>query len=147
MPHTRAGWGVDLHGLVLAWAEAGRPQVAARPNVPVPWDTSPRPSVVRVPSGDGEPASFEEAVPIQAQPQPDLRPGGHWRGRLERRPARSGKGPRHPARSEPPSGGTRLTAWSDAAVHDRLVASERYMVITTVDCAEPTRGRAFAGNP
>ena len=32
----------------------------------------------------------------------------------------------------PPSGGTRLTAWSDAAVHDRLVASERYMVITTV---------------
>ena len=48
------GWlGADLQGLGLAWAEAGRPQVAARPDVPVPWVTSPRPSAVRVPTGMG----------------------------------------------------------------------------------------------
>ena len=69
------GWlDSDLHGLVLAWAEAGRPQIAARPDVPVPWVTAPRPSAVRVPGGDGEPASLQELVPIHAQPQPDLSP-------------------------------------------------------------------------
>ena len=128
---ARYGWlGADLQGLVLAWAEAGRPQVAARPNVPVPWVTAPRPPAAWVPRREGEPVSFEELVPVHSQPQPDLTPlrlrlqkfffvlgeaGDLWEPEAER-----ARGTR-PAVS-PPSGGIRLTAWSDAAVHDRLVA-------------------------
>ena len=70
---AQKGWlGADLQGLGLAWAEAGRPQVAASPVVPVPCVTPPRPSAVRVPSGVGELAPCLSRTPRRSLAEDDV---------------------------------------------------------------------------